>query len=175
MAHFADALNFASTLTLIGALIFAALQVRVANRMRAEQAALAIVEAVQSEGWSRSLSVIIHLPEQITPEQIDERGSQCARAIEDYGVRVETVGYMVFRGIIAIETIEQLLGGAITLFWARVRPWVERDRNRTESPRQYEWVQWLAERLEERKSGRTADPAYVKYANWRPARAQPTV
>jgi hypothetical protein len=175
MAHLADALNIASTLTLIGALVFAALQVRVANRMRAEQAALAIVEAVQSEGWSHSLSVIIHLPDGITPEQIDERGQQCTQAIEDYGVRIETVGYMVFRGIIAIETIEELLGGAITSFWRRVRPWVERDRTRTGSPRQFEWVQWVAERLEERKSGRTAEPAYVKYADWRPARAQPTV
>jgi hypothetical protein len=175
MVHLGDALNIASTLTLIGALIFAGLQVRVASRMRAEQAALAIVEAIQSEGWSHSLSVIIHLPDDVTPEQIDERGPECTQAIEDYGVRIETVGYMVFRGIIAIETIEQLLGGAITLFWARARPWVERDRQRAASDRQFEWVQWLAERLEQRKSGRTAEPAYLKYANWQPARAQPNV
>ncbi|HEX3942520.1 MAG TPA: hypothetical protein VHW69_00390 [Rhizomicrobium sp.] len=175
MTHLADALNIASTLTLIGALVFAALQVRVANRMRAEQAALAIIEAIQSEGWSHSLSVIIHLPDNVTPEQIDDRGPQCTQAIEDYGVRIETVGYMVFRGIIAIETIEELLGGAITSFWAHVRPWVERDRKRTGSRRQFEWVQWLAERLEDRKSGRTAEPAYLKYADWQPARARPTV
>jgi hypothetical protein len=175
MVHLGDALNIASTLTLIGALIFAGLQVRVASRMRAEQAALAIVEAIQSEGWSHSLSVIIHLPDDVTPEQIDERGPECTQAIEDYGVRIETVGYMVFRGIIAIETIEQLLGGAITLFWARARPWIERDRQRAASGRQFEWVQWLAERLEQRKTGRTAEPAYLKYADWRPARAQPTV
>ena len=175
MPHLADALNIASTLTLIGALIFAGIQVRVANRVRAEQAALAIVDAVQSEGWTHSLSVVIHLPDNVTAEQIDGFGPQCMQAIEDYGVRIETVGYMVFRRIIAIETIEQLLGGAITLFWARVRPWVERDRKRSGSRRQYEWVQWLAERLEERGSGRTADPAYIKYVGWKPARAQLTV
>jgi hypothetical protein len=174
MSHLADVLNIASTLTLIGALVFAGLQVRVANRMRAEQAALAIVEAIQSEGWSHSLSVVIHLPDNVTAEQIDALGPQCTQAIEDYGVRIETVGYMVFRGIIAIETIEQLLGGAITLFWARVRPWVERDRNRSGSLRQFEWVQWLAEKIDERKSGRTAEPAYVQYAKWKPARAQST-
>jgi hypothetical protein len=175
MSHFADVLNVASTLALIGALIFAALQVRVSNRMRAEQAALAIVEAIQSEGWSHSLSVVIHLPDNVTPEQIDSFGLNCSQAIEDYGVRIETVGYMVFRGIIAIETIEQLLGGAITMYWNRVEPWVKRDRERSGSHRQFEWVQWLAERLGERKSGRTAAPAYLKYVNWKPARAQPTV
>jgi len=175
MPHISDILNLFSTLALIGALVFAALQLRVSNRMRAEQAALAILKAVQSEGWSHSLSVIIHLPDNLTATQIDERGPQCAQAIEDYGERIETVGYMVFRGIVAIETVEQLLGSAITLFWARAQEWVERDRQRSGSRRQFEWAQWLAERLEERKSGRTADPAYVKYADWKPARAQPTI
>jgi hypothetical protein len=175
MSHLADVLNIASTLALIGALIFAGLQVRVSNRMRAEQAALAIVDAIQNEGWSHSLSVIIHLRDNLTPEQIDELGPQCAQSIEDYGVRIETVGYMVFRGIVAIETIEQLLGGAVTLFWARVGPWVERDRKRSASPRQFEWVQWLAERLGERQTGVTAEPAYMTYKNWKPAHAQRTV
>ena len=94
---FADVLNIASTIALIGALVFAALQVRVSNRMRAEQAALAIVEAIQSEGSSHSLGVIIHLPDGIAPEDIDARGPACVQAIEDYGVRIETVGYIVFR------------------------------------------------------------------------------
>jgi hypothetical protein len=154
--------------------VFAALQVRVSNRVRAEHAALAIVEAVQSEGWSHSLSVIIHLPDAITPEEIDARGPACIQAIEDYGVRIETVGYMVFRGIIAISTVEELLGGAITLYWSRIKPWAERDREQSASRRQFEWVQWLAEQLEKRGSGRTTEPAYLKYKNWKPSRAQPT-
>jgi hypothetical protein len=175
MSHLTDLLNIASTLALIAALVFAALQVRVANRGRAEQAALTIVEAIQNEGWSHSLSVIIHLPDAITPEEIDQRGPACTKAIEDYGIRIETVGYMVFRGIVSIDTIEQLLGGAITSFWARVRPWVERDRKRSASHRQFEWVQWLAERLEERRSGRTAEAAYTRYRDWKPSRAQVTM
>lgn len=173
MSQLANVLSIASTLALIGALIFAGLQVRVANRMRAEQAALAIIHAVQNEGWTHSLSVIIHMPDNLTPEQIDALGPHAAQAIEDYGVRVETVGYMVFRGIVAIETVEELLGGAITLFWARVKRWVERDRKRSMSPRQYEWVQWLAERLEERKTGIAAAPAYQKYQNWKPSQTHP--
>lgn len=174
MSHLAEILNIASTLTLIGALIFAGLQVRVANRMRAEQAALSIIQAVQSEGWTHSLGVIIHMPDNLTAAQIDALGLQTAQAIEDYGVRIETVGYMVFRGIVAIETVEELLGGAITLFWARVKPWVERDRTCSASARQYEWVQWLAERLEERKTGMDATPAYAKYLNWKPSQTHPT-
>jgi hypothetical protein len=174
MYHIPDLLSIASTIALIGALVFAALQVRVSNRMRAEQAALAIVEAIQSEGWSHSLSVIIHLPNGVSPEEIDALGPAFTQAIEDYGVRIETVGYMVFRGIIAIETVEELLGGAITLFWSRVRPWAERDRERAASHRQFEWVQWLAERLEERGSGRTAEAAYVRYREWKPSSVRPT-
>jgi hypothetical protein len=174
MGHFADVLNAISTLALIGALIFAGMQIRVSNRARAEQAALTIVEAVQSEGWSHALSVIIHLPDGVTPDEIDALGPACVKAIEDYGVRIETVGYMVFRGIIAIDIAEQLLGGAITTFWARVKPWVERDRQHSGSQRQFEWVQWLAERMDDRKTGRATQPAYIKFATWKPLHARPT-
>jgi hypothetical protein len=74
---------------------------------------------------------------------------------------------MVFRGIIAIEAVEELLGGAITLFWSRIRPWAERDRKQSASHRQFEWVQWLAERLDERGSGKTAEAAYIRYREWK--------
>jgi len=174
MLDLAAALNIVSTLSLIGALIFAGLQVRTANRVRAEQAALAMIQSIQSEGWTHALSLMLRVPVGVTVEQIDALGPDVARAIEDYGVRIETVGYMVFRGIVALETVEQLLGGIITLYWSRVKPWIERDRKRTTSYRQYEWVQWLVERLKERQAGLTAEPAYIKHSGWKQSDASPT-
>lgn len=173
MEQLATVLNILSTITLIGALIFAGLQVRTANRVRAEQAALAIVSAVQSEGWTHAVSMVTRIPPDLTAEGIDALGPEMRHAIEDYGVRIETIGYMVFRGIVALDTVEQLLGGIISLFWSRVRTWVEHDRAETTSPRQYEWVQWLAEQLEKRHTGKNAVPAYLAHADWKQRDARP--
>jgi hypothetical protein len=55
---FATGLNLISTLTVIGAVIFAGLQVRSANRMRRDQAAIAMIQSAQSETWSRAANLI---------------------------------------------------------------------------------------------------------------------
>ena len=167
MIELTTALNVTSTLALIGALAFAGLQVRTANRFRAEQAALSIIHTIQSEGWTQSIGVITSIPAGVTAAQIEALGPEVGHAIAEYGIRIETVGYMVFRGIVAIENVEELLGGMITLFWSRVKPWIEHDRERSSNLRNYEWVQWLADRLESRGTGLTLLPAHLAHADWK--------
>ena len=167
-------LNVLSTGTLIGAVIFAALQVRAANRTRSEQAALTIMNAIHKEGWAHSLTLLARIPDGATPADIDALGPAVEQAIHDYGLRLETVGYMVFRGAIGLRTIEDMIGGITVVMWRRLKTWVERDRERTASVRQYEWFQWLAERLEEHRAQRTAEPAYVAYTAWKQSDAVPT-
>jgi hypothetical protein len=162
-----QALGILSTVTLIGALIFAALQVRAANRARADQAALAIIEAIQSEAWTHSLGVLSHIAEGAKAEDIDALGPEVARAIEEYGLRLETVGYMVFRGFISLDIVEEMIGGITVVMWSRIKPWAERDRVTTGSPRQYEWFQWLAEQLQKDRKQRVTEPAYLRHAAWR--------
>jgi len=169
-----QALNVISTVTLVGALLFAALQVRVANRGRAEQSALALMESLEGGGWTHAYSIVVRIPPGLDGEQIDALGPEVTRAIEEYAIRIETIGYMVFRGFVSIETVEELWGGVTILFWSRVRLWAERDRERMANPRLLEWVQWLAEQLEKRKTGTTATPAYVAHAQWTPGRRQRT-
>jgi hypothetical protein len=162
-------LSILSTVTLVGALIFAALQVRAANRARADHAALAIIDAIQSEAWTHSLGLLSHIPEGAKAEEIDALGAEVARAIEEYGLRLETVGYMVFRGFIGLEIVEEMIGGITVLMWSRIKPWAERDRAKTASPRQYEWFQWLAEQLQKDRKQRPSEPAYLRHAKWKQA------
>lgn len=168
-------LNICSTLTLVVALVFAALQVRAAQRTRAEQAALAIINTVQTETWAHTLNTLLKIPSGATAEQIDRMGPETERAIEHYGLRLETVGYMVFRGFISLETIDEMIGGVTCVMWSRLEPWIERDRQRTGSPRQYEWFQWLVACLQERRNDQAIpqQPAYVRYAHWTQSDARP--
>jgi len=174
MFDLAVTLNILSTVTLVGALIFAGLQVRAANRTRAEQAALAIIGAVQSEAWTHSLRVLVRLPAGVTADEIDAMGAPVTDAIAEHGVRLETVGYMVFRGLVSLDTVDEMIGGITLVMWSRIKPWVERDRLRTTSPRQYEWFQWLCERLDERQGTREPEPAFVRHSRWKQSDARPT-
>lgn len=156
------ALSAISSFAVVGALIFTALQVRVANRSRAEHAAIAIVEAAQSDGWTKGLRQLHRIPDGATAAQIDRLGREVADAIEQVGIRVETIGYMVWRGIVDIEMVDDLFGGIIIFWWSRIRPFAERDRERTSNPKSYEWFQWLAERLTARRSDCFIVPAYER-------------
>jgi hypothetical protein len=173
MAELTAALNILSTFALIGALAFTGLQVRTANRVRVEQATLSIIHAIQTEEWARTLGVLTQIPPDATADQIDALGPVIKGSLEQYGMRLETIAYMVFRGFVSVETIEQLLGGITVIMWLRIKRWVERDRERTSSPRQYEWFQWLVERLEDRQRHLDAVPAYVRHANWKQTDARP--
>jgi hypothetical protein len=158
------ALSIISSAAVVGALIFTALQVRVANRTRAEHAAITIVQAAQTEGWTKGFRQIQRIPEGATAEQIDALGPDVIDALEQVGIRVETIGYMVWRGIVDIEMAEELYGGIIVFWWSRIRPYVERDRQRTSNRKSYEWFQWLAESIEQRRHGAGVVPAYERYA-----------
>jgi hypothetical protein len=172
MAELTTALNILSTFALIAALAFTGLQVRTANRVRAEQAALSIVHAIQTDEWARNLNILTRIPPGVTAAQIDTLGPEIKEAVEQYGMRLETIGYMVFRGFVSLETMEQLLGGITVIVWLRIKPWVEQDRVLTSSPRQYEWFQWLAERFEDRQT-RERLPAFVRHAHWKQSDARP--
>lgn len=158
----ATILNAVSSLAVVGALIFTALQVRVASRTRAEHAAISIVEAAQSEAWTRGLNQLHRIPDNATADLIDSLGAELVDAIEQVGIRVETIGYMVWRGIVDIAMVDDLFGGIVIFWWSRIRPFAERDRERTSNPKSYEWFQWLAERLAERRQTRPAVPAYLR-------------
>ena len=155
-------LGAVSSVAVVGALIFTAMQVRVANRTRAEHAAISIVEAAQSEAWTRGLNQLHRVPADSTAEQIDALGSGVTDAIEQVGIRVETIGYMVWRGMVEIDMVDELFGGVIIFWWSRIRPFAERDRQRTSNPKSYEWFQWLAERLIERRRDGAPVPAYER-------------
>ena len=156
-------LSAISSLAVVGALIFTALQVRVANRTRSEHAAITIVQAAQTEGRTKGFRQIQRIPAHATAAQIDALGPEVVDAIEQVGIRLETIGYMVWRGIVDLEMVEELYGGVIIFWWSRIKPYAERDRERTSNPKSYEWFQWLAERLDQRRQDAPVLPAYERY------------
>lgn len=93
-------------------------------------------------------------------------GPEVTKAIEQIGIRVETIGYTVYQRIVTLERVDELIGGVIVLWWLRIKAFAERDRVRTANPKSYEWVQWLVERLQQRRGSSDGLPAYEKHSRW---------
>lgn len=155
-------LSLLSTLALVGAVLFAALQVRQTNQQRKEQAAIELVRSMQSVEWTSSVGPISRLPVHGVA-QLDRAQEAAATSI---ALRLEAVGYLVYRDAVTLDLVDDLIGGMTRTGWDRLGPWVHKWRDDSGNRKAYEWFQWLAERLAER--GSSPAPAYEAHRDWRP-------
>jgi hypothetical protein len=162
-----DWLSLISTIAIVMALVFAGVQVREANRARRDQAAVALLQSAQGDTWTRSMDTISRIPAGLDAEQIDAQGEAKTAALVDFAVRVETIGYMVYSRMVSLDMVDDLLGGVILMFWSRAKTWTERERARTGNGKLFEWCEWLADRVRERRALRGHEPAHLKHHNWR--------
>ena len=162
-----SALNLISTIAIVGALIFTGLQVRAANRARADQAAVTVIQTTQNASWIDSLALISTLPEEAEPAQIDEAGKAMEAAIFTFNLRLETVGYMVYCRIVTLKAIDDLIGGATMVYWSRAKKWMQRYRKVTNNPKMGEWAEWLVDQIMARRARSAYGPAHILYRNWR--------
>jgi hypothetical protein len=165
-SSFADVLNIFSAITLVGALIFTALQVRQASQARRDQAAIAMLQTALSENSAQVLELLGAIPEGSTASAIDNLEIDSKHAIIEFGLRLEVMGYMVFRGLVDMATANDLAGGTILGYWTRTKRWAEETRKRTGHDEFLEWCEWLANQITRRRSSRPYVPAYRQYAEW---------
>ena len=78
----------------------------------------------------------------------------------------EGLGLMVFRGDVSIDVVDEMFRLNVTSGWRKLGPWIVSERERIGYSNNWEWFQWLAERLEERSGGEVPDPAYELYRDW---------
>jgi hypothetical protein len=162
-------LSVIQTATLVGALAFGVIEIRQAARLRRDQQAIEQVRSIQlSEWWMRSVLQVMNLPEGIGAEGVDARGEETLKAAMAISLMCETTGYMVFRRVVPLRVVDDLHGGFVRLAWERLRPWVERDRERSGNVNSFEWFQWLAERLAEHPDPAKGRGAHVSHRLWRP-------
>lgn len=160
---FANLLNLISTVTLIGALIFTGLQVRTANRARREQAAVTAIQTTAlSENSARIMELLVEIPEKASAAMIDNLDAEARRQILEFGLRVEITGYMVSHGMVDLQIVNDLAGGAILGFWSRAKNWSEERRKRIGEAEFLEWCEWLATKITQYRAARPYVPAYVR-------------
>ncbi|MEO8742182.1 MAG: hypothetical protein ABI365_03235 [Lysobacteraceae bacterium] len=165
---FTTILNLVSTVAIVGALIFTALQVRQGNRSQRDQAAVAMIKTVLRDTLTQSLELLGDLPANAQLADIENSGVATKRALLEFGVGLESIGYMAFRRMVPLNMVDELMGGMTLMYWSRAKTWTENERTRTGNPKFFEWCEWLAERIgDRRRTQRGHQPAHAQHALWR--------
>jgi hypothetical protein len=79
----------------------------------------------------------------------------------------ESIGVMVFRGIVPLEMVDELLGGVCVESWGRLKNYTAESRVGSDRKTMSEWFQWLAERLEDQHARNGREAAYEQHRHWR--------
>jgi hypothetical protein len=74
--------------------------------------------------------------------------------------------YECNRGTYSCDSLDDLIGGITLVFWSRVKAWAERIRIQTGTPKSFEWCEWLAEQITERRVKLGHEAASVRHAGW---------
>ncbi len=79
----------------------------------------------------------------------------------------ESIGLMVFRKIVPLDMVDELLGGVCVECWGRLGNYILDSRMENGRDSLSEWFQWLAERLQEIQAHNGVVAAYELHRRWR--------
>ncbi len=163
LAQIAEVLGF---ITVVAAVIFGALQIRHFRLQRRDLAAVELVRSFQDKEFTHALLLIHALPENISATDLRAKGQEYEEAALIIGMRYESMGVLVHRGVVPISAVDELVGGVAITLWSRLDRWVEAIRTEQSQPMFLEWFQWIVERFADPKRKRH-EPAYKEYRNWK--------
>jgi hypothetical protein len=163
----ADLAQVLGAVAVLAAIAFGFAQIRQFRQQRRDALAVELMRSIQDTEFTRSLRVLLTLPDGISASEFHKHGAELEDAAWALCTKYETLGYLVYRGIMPIELVEELVGGVGVHLWHRLRPWAESVRAEQNQPLMLEWFQWLVERLEERKRPQ-AVPAFKRVQHWTP-------
>ena len=161
--------NIATALTVLTAVVFGLIEMRRARKEREERAALVAVQAILTPAWIKSMTLVQAISEGTTPSQI-EADPRLFQAVQSIACILESLGYAVFAHMVPLNVVDELLGGTVRVAWRKLRGYVEYERDRAGSQKNWEWFQWLAEQIDRHSKARTSLTlgAHEAHRDWRP-------
>jgi hypothetical protein len=157
LATLANLAEVFGTLTIIGGLLFAIIQIRQFRQQLRETATLELMNKFQSPEFAQAFRILRSLREDVPSSELNADNPETEAAAMFVCSVYETVGVLVFRRILPFQVVEDLTGGAVILCCVE-----------TSNDRVFEWFHWLVERCSEQQQIESKSlPAYKAHRNWR--------
>lgn len=146
LANYAEILG---VLSVVAGIVFAIVQLRQFRKQRTELSAVELIRAWQTPEFTKALRALQLLPDNAHPDSLSEHDPELENMAFLVGMFFEGVGVMVYRNLIPLEIVNDLMGGVTRVVWTKLSVWVEEWRAER-NPRAYEWWEWLNQRLDDR-------------------------
>jgi hypothetical protein len=161
--------DFVTMLAVIVGITFGAMELGQLGEAQEGQAVLELYQTIQTSEYIRGSSLIIGLPETPSPEELRAfDGTEAGNLMLQVRLTFEGLGFLVHRGDVDIEWIDELFRYMILTSWDKFEALTIEERELRDYPAQMEWHQWLVERLLARAGGASPMPAYEAYRDWTP-------
>ena len=166
LATYAAIAEIFGAATIVGGGLFAVMQLREIRSRRRSQVAAELCRAFSEPELAKAVHLIRQLPDGASLEAVQDGDGSIEEAAQVVGMAFETMGLLVYKRVASFEIVQELAGGLLLMMWRKLEVWIKATRVQHHNPRFGEWVQWLAERVQERES--EIRPAFDVHADWRP-------
>lgn len=154
------------TIAVVAGVVFGLVQLRQLRLQREVQAGIELLHPLQAPQAAEALMAIHALPDGLTGDQLHQYLGQRFGAVMGVLGLFESLGPLIARGHVPIEMYGDSYRGVTVICWRKMRPYIE-ERRRHGWPNLFEWLQWLAERMEERADLTSDVPAFERFASWK--------
>ncbi len=146
LANYAEILG---VLSIVAGIVFAIVQIRQLRRQRTELTAVELIRAWQTPEFAMALKTLQLLPDNADLDSLSDNDAELEDMAFVVGMFFEGVGVMVYRNLISLEIVNDLMGGVTRVVWTKLSVWV-REWRVERNPRAYEWWEWLTQQLDDR-------------------------
>ena len=158
-----------STISLIGGLVFAGVQLREARRESRRQGQVQVLRGFESLDFLRAMRLILALPDDTPYEGFEERlGPGNVDLVWFWLGAMESIGILVHDRFVDLHDVDETYGGPVVLSFRKLRAYVTGVRQATGRESMHEWFEWLADQTARLEQERGREPAHVRERDWRP-------
>ncbi|MHB1195000.1 MAG: DUF4760 domain-containing protein [Longimicrobiales bacterium] len=164
----AQLLNVLQTVAIVGGLVYGGIQLAQVRDEQHRQADAQMAQSFLTAEFIKGYTFVLTMPDSLDFQTLQTEYPQEVTGMMLVTQTFETIGIMVYRGDIELATVDDFLGTGVMDCWRKLQPMTVQYRLDSHAPSIAEWFQWLAERLQEYRTGDTPAPAYEAYRYWKP-------
>lgn len=138
------ALNIATTVAVVGGVIFGAWQIRVAAKARTTQVSLQLIEMLYSRDLMEGLSALNDLPEGLSWQELQTRLGDCWTDVFTLINTLDGVGILVFRKEVAHDVADDFFHHAVAITWQKTRAAIVERRQQPGRESSFRFLELLA-------------------------------
>ena len=166
LSDLANIVEIVGVLAIVFGIVFGLIQLKQHRKQSRDMAILELARSFEDPEFTAAYILITSLEDGVSDEDLRSKGPDYVAAAMRVGWKFETVGMLIYKRVVPMDAMADLVGGFSLKMWAILGEWAQEMRQKQDQPEFFEWYQWLIERLAERGES-TREPAYQANRLWR--------